>query len=373
MIFGFFFKKNLAVANGLATSGSGLGSFVLPYVMLYLLEEFSVQGCLLILGGIGMNICVFASLLRPFSFWVKPHCSKCSTQRQPPSKYDDSVQKTMEQSETFIEDLRYIPKTDKEIKYLSSSVPCLKNEINRFREDKIATNELIGRSPFGKGKLREHTKNSFDMLFTSIESIPASVADITTKTIKISKSYKPTDRLQQRETYQYLNWTLLKDLKFHTLNWGIFCALYGHQTLYNFVPAVAEEYGFSDIQGTIAVSVVGVFDLVGRISTGFVSTFLSVKKITVYRVTLLLFCFLTLSLSFATNFVAYVILCGLLGLTTGGYCGIQISMLIEELGKDNLSSAWGYVSFTIAVSLLLNPFISGECFLYYYNSWCKMH
>ena len=108
------------------------------------------------------------------------------------------------------------------------------------------------------------------------------------------------------------------------------------------------------------MSIIGVFDLIGRIATGFVSNLVSLRKITVYRITLFVFGLLTLMLSFVSNFWVFVIICGFSGLITGGYVGIQMAVLVENLWKENLSSAWGYIAFFVSISLLINPFIAGK-------------
>jgi hypothetical protein len=62
---GHHFHKRRAFANGLGTSGAGVGSMALPNLIRFLINAYSLQGCLLISGGIIANLCVFASLYRP--------------------------------------------------------------------------------------------------------------------------------------------------------------------------------------------------------------------------------------------------------------------------------------------------------------------
>ncbi|CAL1545346.1 unnamed protein product [Lymnaea stagnalis] len=64
---GHHFNKRRSLANGLSVAGSGVGSFILPNLMRLMLEKYNLSGCLLILGGIMLNVCVFAMLLRPLS------------------------------------------------------------------------------------------------------------------------------------------------------------------------------------------------------------------------------------------------------------------------------------------------------------------
>lgn len=64
------FEKRLSLANGLAATGSGVGTLVAPPLITLLLEEYSLNGTLLILGALMLNICVCAALLRPPEIYI---------------------------------------------------------------------------------------------------------------------------------------------------------------------------------------------------------------------------------------------------------------------------------------------------------------
>ncbi|OQV19610.1 putative Monocarboxylate transporter 2 [Hypsibius exemplaris] len=61
----YWFEKNRARAVGIAVCGSGMGMMVFPPLTRYLLDEYSVSGCLIIFAGVLLNCCVFCALLRP--------------------------------------------------------------------------------------------------------------------------------------------------------------------------------------------------------------------------------------------------------------------------------------------------------------------
>ncbi|ESP01438.1 hypothetical protein LOTGIDRAFT_230704 [Lottia gigantea] len=62
---GLYYNKYQSLSTGVATSGSGLGSAVMPIVIGYLIEEYSWKGSLYIVSAMNLNIVVFAALLRP--------------------------------------------------------------------------------------------------------------------------------------------------------------------------------------------------------------------------------------------------------------------------------------------------------------------
>ncbi|CAH1784633.1 unnamed protein product, partial [Owenia fusiformis] len=62
-----YFATKRTLAFGIATSGFGVGSFLYPLLIEALNEEYGWRGAMLILSGIGLNICVCGVLMRPFS------------------------------------------------------------------------------------------------------------------------------------------------------------------------------------------------------------------------------------------------------------------------------------------------------------------
>ena len=63
---GEYFDKKRALATGIAVSGSGVGGFLFSkFIIPLLLQEYGLQGCLLVLAGISFNCAVFGALFRP--------------------------------------------------------------------------------------------------------------------------------------------------------------------------------------------------------------------------------------------------------------------------------------------------------------------
>ena len=65
MIINQYFKKYRATASGIALAGGTIGSFILPPLARLIIEEYSLKGCFLILGGIILQTIPVAFLLRP--------------------------------------------------------------------------------------------------------------------------------------------------------------------------------------------------------------------------------------------------------------------------------------------------------------------
>ncbi|XP_074641461.1 monocarboxylate transporter 14-like [Tubulanus polymorphus] len=50
------FKSRRAIANGIVTAGTSIGTFIYPVIMNSLLNSFGWRGCVLILGGLSLNV-----------------------------------------------------------------------------------------------------------------------------------------------------------------------------------------------------------------------------------------------------------------------------------------------------------------------------
>ncbi|ELU17634.1 hypothetical protein CAPTEDRAFT_86531, partial [Capitella teleta] len=70
ILIGLYSDKRRSLANGLTVAGSSVGNFVFPPIIHWMLQNFGLQGTLLILAGLMLNICVCAALLRPLSFYT---------------------------------------------------------------------------------------------------------------------------------------------------------------------------------------------------------------------------------------------------------------------------------------------------------------
>ncbi|KAI0207984.1 Monocarboxylate transporter 12 [Lamellibrachia satsuma] len=77
-----YFEKKRGVANGISLAGSGIGSITIPPLMVYTLDTYGLEGTLLIMGGITLNLCVCGMLFRPAKFYMRRHCLKLERQRR---------------------------------------------------------------------------------------------------------------------------------------------------------------------------------------------------------------------------------------------------------------------------------------------------
>ncbi|KAK2490767.1 hypothetical protein MC885_010667 [Smutsia gigantea] len=92
---GRYFQKRRALAQGLSTTGTGFGTFLMTVLLKYLCAEYGWRNAMFIQGAVSLNLCVCGALMRPLSTGnggpdprgqdpqVPPACSPDSKARGP--------------------------------------------------------------------------------------------------------------------------------------------------------------------------------------------------------------------------------------------------------------------------------------------------
>ncbi|XP_046559484.1 monocarboxylate transporter 12-like isoform X1 [Haliotis rubra] len=80
VILGYYFPKKAGLATGISCSGVGLGIFIHPPLVQYLLESYGFHGTFLIAGGITFHVCVAGMLMRPTQFERRKQHTAVTTQ-----------------------------------------------------------------------------------------------------------------------------------------------------------------------------------------------------------------------------------------------------------------------------------------------------
>ncbi|CAB1451549.1 unnamed protein product [Pleuronectes platessa] len=85
---GCYFRRRRALAYGVAVSGSGIGTFVLAPAVQRLIQRYTWRGALLVLSAFVANLCVCGALLRPITLRGEEADSEGEDRRGPVSPQD---------------------------------------------------------------------------------------------------------------------------------------------------------------------------------------------------------------------------------------------------------------------------------------------
>jgi MFS family permease len=224
---GIHFKKRRSLANGISLSGSGVGSFILPILIRWMLKEYGLSGCLLLLGGLMFNVCVCALLYRPLnSYSKKKHPDKVYPKD---IKEKDTVHQHLMNEATKRGSLQLV--YDDDSSYL------------QVKDIHIQTVSELNANL--------HVKTTSE--FSSSEYLPiASLQSISQKEMQnislglcarldCSKCKNKSKKQTQRKGPKLFNWSLLSNPIF--LIYGLSCALgnFAYPNIFLMLPAYAES------------------------------------------------------------------------------------------------------------------------------------
>lgn len=72
VIVAYYFDKRRSFATGISVCGSGIGTFLFPPLIQYLITHYGWRGCTVLLAGILLNMCVCGALMRDLE-WTTHH------------------------------------------------------------------------------------------------------------------------------------------------------------------------------------------------------------------------------------------------------------------------------------------------------------
>lgn len=128
------------------------------------------------------------------------------------------------------------------------------------------------------------------------------------------------------------------------------------------LPVYAVDLGFDKSKASFLLSIVAVFDLIGRIGGSALSDWLPIDK-KVYFIGGLLVSGLSLvALPFATSYEYISVFCSIFGLASGTYVGITAVIIVDLLGEDRLASSYVISLFLNGILQLIGPPICGAAF-----------
>lgn len=420
-----YFVRLRGLANGICISGSAFGSIILPPILRYLLEEYGYRGAILIMGGITLNTWVAALFYEPVENhmkripkdslesddfnnvideedegitleFAKPNQqvieetgSKISTKNsdypQLSSKShipisarssfvinvdnarnqnDESNQHQIRKISTAISS-NYDPKNENVI---NSSASLYAAPDSRFshssRLSRLNQHRTIARVP-----KRSPSTSSFQYVSTPYHGSTLSfqpeefASHLSLKSIASSFNPIAACSKHKKTKSKFLDLTLLKDPVYLVILISNSTNAIGYTNFIILLPTFATTLGFDKNLAAYLLSIVSVFDLVGRIGGSALSDWTTFIPKTWYFVGGLALSGFSLSvLPFASSYKMVSFWCGLFGLASGTYVGITAVIMADLLGTERLTSSYGISLFVNGILQLIGPPICGICY-----------
>ncbi|XP_021932288.1 monocarboxylate transporter 12 isoform X3 [Zootermopsis nevadensis] len=158
---------------------------------------------------------------------------------------------------------------------------------------------------------------------------------------------------------EMLDFSLLKDPIFILFTISNFCTSVGFNIPYVYLVAQAEERGISTDKASLLLAVIGIANLIGRIILGYVSDKPWINRLMVYNVCLTICGVATAFSALCYEFYSFVIYASIYGFTIGAYVGLTSVILVDLLGLDRLTNAFGLLLLFQGIASFLGPPVAG--------------
>ena len=111
------------------------------------------------------------------------------------------------------------------------------------------------------------------------------------------------------------------------------------------------------------VSVIGISNTLGRVISGWISDFSWVNSLVVTNMAIILSAITVFLFPFCTSYASLTLMALLFGFFVAAYISLTSIILVDLLGLDNLTSAFGLLTLFRGFSSMIGPPINGEYLL----------
>ncbi|XP_067662792.1 monocarboxylate transporter 12-like isoform X2 [Haliotis asinina] len=345
---GQYFANKPGLAVGLATSGVGAGTFVIPPLADFLFDEFNFVGAFLILSGLSLNLVVSGALYRPLDL----HKKILAIQRKKERTKTKSIHEV--QSGTHAgEDVELLVKKPGSVKdTYKEPIPNSRNSDGH----KFSTATAADQVAMATDHVTPQKAVSIDNTSSVNNNKRSCRHAIFTKCVP-----EKSEKLQKEKKPKLLELSLLKNPPFLLFCISIALFTLSFKSAFTFLPALAKSRGCTEREAALLMSVAGVLDTLGRILAGFVLDFKKIRKFRpyVYNGVMFVIAMLSFVCPSLQSFWQFCILCGLYGALTGAYVSQKSVIIVDILGVEKLSSSFGLLISFQGLGTLIGPPVSG--------------
>jgi len=158
---------------------------------------------------------------------------------------------------------------------------------------------------------------------------------------------------------QMLDFTLLKDPIFILYTVSNFLTSIGFNIPYLYLVPQATLRGIPSQHSSYLLALLGIANTLGRIVLGFISDKPWINRLMVYNVCLTICGVATILSTYCTGILSFSLYTIVFGSTIGAYVGLTSVILVDLLGLDKLTNAFGILLMFQGIASLVGPPIAG--------------
>ena len=381
VVVGQYFEKKRGLANGLSLAGGGIGSIAVPPVMVYTLNTYGLDGTLLLMGGMALNICVSGMLFRPPDFYVRRHVLMERRRMTEHSLGDRIKDQTVDVGtvrcaspiavEVICEDVIGIQSCPPDAQLFHRTSSQRNGNEHEASDDGNGTKEELQThraelgNLSGEGSHLVKERETTDREDTMIEQLRCNaittntqatndiqiLGDIDIDTLSIKSIKKP----QPFECRLLINPVLL------IYSASIATADSVYMDMFIMATPHAEQLGFTRTKAALLVSIMGGADVISRVAFGFFADFKTVNTHHLFHGSLALSTVILFILPSQKTYPAVAIALVLFAVAGGGYISVFVPLLAETLGVEHLHSTFGIAMFPLGCANVIMPIVMGRC------------
>ncbi|CAF4977045.1 unnamed protein product [Rotaria sp. Silwood1] len=394
---GFYFESKRSFAMGIAVCGSGLGTLVFPAIMPYIINAplwFDYEGALLLEAAIIFICVIFGALMIPLpqepseirrverkaQRKAKQQVFKTGTATSQSDEQQKQLLPTNQKSDIPLQDVSIVSNES------TANVPIVQQResddegevfLSYLKKNDFyinnSTDKTLSRSP--ENVSRTVSTNlpvvvlRKDAIYQgSLHNIPLynedtdeyhrqmiKTSDMTNETIEkaVKKSFLA-------KIAEQIDLSLLKDAAFALFAVSNFLTSLGFNVPYNFANDLAADAKVIEHQRHWIIMSIGIANCFGRVIIGYLADRSWVNRITLYNTTLIIAGIATMFAPFCNSLVhTHMTYAGLFGFFSGGYVGLTSIIIVDLVGVDKLSDAFGVLLLFQGVAVAIGTPIVG--------------
>lgn len=358
LVLNSYFDKRLGFAYSVASIGGSIGSLVMPIIIQNLLEEYGLQGALLITSGLILNTAIVGSLMRPFPN-KENMLDPVRTEEEPlvdefdhfdsTNRYKDKCSLSESHIGKYTESI--ITK-DLKLDDQSLCLHLLQTRHSNLRErsfserDKDSESSNMRNRPYNSIKalakgVSENAINIYSIMQTP-ETICSMLSLHMIQHIGTQQEEKPSEVTGQYKQCCYNNiihFNILNNYRLKSILFAAFCSFPGCVYTIVYLPAFAKDNDISIERTAILLTITGVCDLVARFSLAWITDSKRIRRCHILGTALGITGMATMFNPFYRTFGTFLVYAVSYGLFGNVYFSLLTILIREIVGIERLPAA----------------------------------
>ncbi|CAF3992389.1 unnamed protein product [Adineta steineri] len=352
---GYYFEEKRSFAMGIAVCGSGLGTLVFPFVMEHIIGKPWLLGFangLKIEAAVIVICVIFGALMVPLPQESSEIRRRALKERAKAKRLALQSKETTSPNDEQRNQL--LPPNRERIKIIDPTDKTPKKSIEQFEED-ISTEPSVVISR--KDAVYQGSLHNIALFNDDKEEYHRQV--ITTTDDVLLKPVAKTSFVAQLA--KEIDFSLLKDGAFALFAVSNFLTSLGFNVPYNFANDLAKDAGVMHAHRSWPIMAIGIANCFGRVVIGILGDRKWINRLYLYNIALVIAGASVLFAPFCNAHIGtHIAYAAFFGFFSGGYVGLTSIIVVDLVGVDKLSSAFGVILLIQGVAVAIGTPVVGQ-------------